>query len=292
MEIITFDIEEWFARKKRYGSDKEKYAILDGYLDGILDKLDEQGIKGTFFCLGAMAVEFPSVIKKIDGRGHEVGCHSHLHQWLNKISLDEVREDTRKAIDSLEQCIGKKVKSYRAPAFSIGEKNKKVFQILAECGIERDASVFPTARDIGGFPSFGHKTPVTVEYGGVSIKEFPICTTYIMGKEVAYSGGGYFRFFPLWFVEREMKRSDYTMTYFHIGDLHPEMSKVQTKAQYEAYFKEPGTLKNRYLRYFKSTVGKKQAYAKLMTLIERHDFVSLEQADRMIDWNSQATVVL
>ena len=143
MNILTFDIEEWYLRKLRYGDTYDKYEVLDSYLHQILDALEERRMKGTFFCVGGMATDFPEVVRLIDQRGHEIGCHSNRHTWLNKMTEPEVREDTKQAIDALEQCIGKKVRSYRAPAFSIGESNPWAFEILAECGIKRDASVFP-----------------------------------------------------------------------------------------------------------------------------------------------------
>lgn len=291
MKILTFDIEEWYIEQQD-GGHAEKYAEYDRYLNAILDKLDDRKLKATFFCVGEMGKMFPEVIRKIQQHGHEVGCHSNIHTWLNKMTEAECREDTHRAVDSLEQCIGEKVKSYRAPAFSIGEKNKWAFEILAENGIERDASIFPAARDFGGFPYFGQKTPCVVEYNGIRMKEFPICTTKVLGKEMAYSGGGYFRFFPLGFVEREMKKSPYAMCYFHIGDLVPESPGVMSKAAYEAYFKELGTLKARYMRYLKSNLGKKKAFQKMMQLIDNTDFVNIQQTDELIIWNNVPVVNL
>ncbi len=291
MNLLTFDIEEWYLNHRK-GGPIEKYAEYDRYLDAILNKLDERKLKATFFCVGEMGRLFPEVIRKIQQRGHEIGCHSNIHTWLNKMTEAECREDTHRAVDSLEQCIGEKVKSYRAPAFSIGEKNKWAFEILAENGIERDASIFPAARDFGGFPHFGQKTPCVVEYNSVCIKEFPICTTKVMGKEMAYSGGGYFRFFPLGFVEKEMKNSPYAMCYFHIGDLIPESHGVMSKEDYEAYFKDPGTLKARYTRYLKSNLGKKAAFQKMMRLIDEMVFVNLQQVDEAIDWAATTVVTL
>lgn len=291
MNLLSFDIEEWFLIHQRGGS-KDKYVEYDRYLDAILDKLDESQINATFFCVGRMGVTFPEVIRKIQQRGHEIGCHSNIHTWLNKMTEAECREDTRRAVDSLEQCIGEKVKSYRAPAFSIGENNKWAFEILAENGIERDSSIFPSVRDFGGFPHFGQKTLCIVEYNGIRIKEFPICTTKVMGKELVYSGGGYFRFFPLSFIEKEMKKSSYTMCYFHIGDLVSESHGVMSKETYEAYFKEPGTLKARYFRYLKSNFGKKNAFQKMMQLIDDVEFVGLQEADGVIDWESTTVAKL
>lgn len=292
MNILTFDIEEWaLAKAGGYGT-AQRYAEYDGYLDRILDVLDGRGFKGTFFCTGQMAADFPQVVRLIQSRGHEVGCHSFRHTWLNKLTREEVVEDTRSAVDALEQCTGQKVRSYRAPAFSIGKSNRWAFEVLSECGITRDASVFPAERDFGGFAGFGRKKPTVIRLNGTAIKEFPICTARLLGSEMAYSGGGYFRFFPLGYVRKEMGKSDYTMTYFHIADLVPENRGVMGKEDFERYFKVPGTLRNRYVRYVKANLGKKGALGKLMGLIAAEEFVSLEQADSMIDWDKVEPVVL
>ena len=284
MNILTYDIEEWYAEETLYGDRKEKYAEYDSYLGRILALLNETGKKATFFCVGRMATDFPEVVKKIAADGHEIGCHSNVHTWLNKMSREDAYEDTHKAVDSLEQLIGKKVLSYRAPAFSIGNSNKWAFDVLAECGIERDASVFPAYRDFGGFSSFGYKEPVIIEYNGIKIKEFPICTTSLFGKEFAYSGGGYFRFFPLWFVKNEIKKTSYSMCYFHIGDLLSGTNGLMSREAYEDYFKENGSLLNRYKRYFKSNFGKKNAWNKLERLVCTYDFTNLDLADLFINW--------
>lgn len=284
MNILTFDIEEWYLEKMYFGNHAEKYKEFDRYLGEILDTLDKRNLKGTFFCVGGLGREFPDVVKRIADRGHDVGCHSDIHTWLNKMTPDECLADTRKAVDSLEQVIGKKVKSYRAPAFSIGASNKWAFEVLAECGIERDASVFPAVRDFGGFADFGQKTPVIIKYNGIQIKEFPICTVKLMGKEFAYSGGGYFRFFPLWYIKKVMTSAEYSMTYFHIEDLLVGNNPLMTRQEYEDYFKESGTLTARYKRYIKANFGKKAAFDKLKKLLFAMDFSNLEQATAQTDW--------
>lgn len=292
MNILTFDIEEWaLAKVGGYGT-AERYAEYDVFLERILDMLDSRDVKATCFCTGLMAKEFPQVVKLIMSRGHEIGCHSNQHTWMNKMTMAEAREDTHAAVSALEQCIGQKVLSYRAPAFSIGESNKWMFEILASEGIENDSSVFPSARDFGGFPAFISQVPCLVKYSGIELKEYPISMTTLMGKQVAYSGGGYFRFFPLGIVKSFMGKSEYTMCYFHIGDLLLEKSGVPTKEEYETYYKEPGTIKNRYLRYIKSNLGKKDAFDKLERLIASENFINIGQAGRAIDWGKATTVSL
>ena len=292
MNILTFDIEEWALAKVRGIGTADKYAEYDDLLSRILDLLDDRNFKATFFCTGLMAKDFPQVVQLIHNRGHEIGCHSNCHKWMNKMTESEAREDTHAAVDSIEQCIGEKVLSYRAPAFSIGPNNQWMFEILANEGITNDSSIYPAARDFGGFPSFNLKEPCNIKYEGVAMKEYPINLTVFLGKQMAYSGGGYFRFFPFRVIKEYMAKNDYNMCYFHINDLLPEKGGVRSKTEYEEYYNEPGTLKNRYFRYLKSNFGKKGAFLKLKRLMETQPFVNLEEAHMLVRWEKVPSVNL
>ena len=292
MNILTFDTEEWYIEKTYGSNDANHYQTVDYYQNAILDLLDEQKLKGTFFCVGGLAREFPEVVRQIAERGHEVGCHSDVHTWLNKMTPEECLADTRKAVDSLEQVIGQKVKSFRAPAFSIGESNKWAFEILSECGIERDASIYPAVRDFGGFAGFPADKPCIVKVGDATLKEFPVSLTTLAGRQMAYSGGGYFRFFPLSFIKKTMKESNYVMTYFHISDLEHHPYKMMSREAYESYFKQPGTFKNRFTRMMKRCIGSSGAFDKMCNLVRAFDYVNLERADKAIDWRNEKTIEL
>ncbi|MBR6466392.1 MAG: polysaccharide deacetylase family protein [Bacteroidales bacterium] len=282
MNILTIDIEEWFAWEALNALTDDLRREHDIMLGRLLDLLDSAGTKATFFCVGMMGRNFPEVIRKIHERGHEIGCHSNLHTWLNKMTPEECQEDTRAAIDNLQQCIGEKVLSYRAPAFSIGENNRWVFEILSECGITRDSSVFPAKREFGGFPSFGEDAPSLLETSGKTIKEFPISVTSFMGRKTAFSGGGYFRFFPYGFVSRRMKKRDYNICYFHMSDFVKE--KKFTKEEYETYFKEKASSLSLFTRSVKMNLGKERSWSKFSRLLDDFRFVTLEEADKLIQW--------
>lgn len=292
MNIISYDIEEWYIEKKFRGGRNEKYQEFDAYLNKILDTLDANNTTATFFCLGKIASEFPNVVKTIAQRGHEIGCHSNEHMWLTKMTPEELRNDTITAIKALEDVSGQRVVSYRAPAFSIGESNKWAVEVLAECGIERDSSIFPAQRDFGGFAAFPSTSPVLVKSNGIIIKEFPISTANLFGKVMAYSGGGYFRFFPYSFIKRHINTSDYAISYFHIGDLLHNKGGMMSREDYENYFKEPGTYVNRLKRYVKSGLGTKSAFKKMCKLIENCDYTSLAVADGNIDWEKVNKILL
>jgi polysaccharide deacetylase family protein (PEP-CTERM system associated) len=292
MNILTFDIEEWYLEKTYHGARAYRYQEFDDTLAKVLDELDRVGCKGTFFCVGRLALEFPDVVRRIASRGHEIGCHSHEHVWINKMTEDKLFNDTTEALKALEDVTGQKVTSYRAPAFSITDKNLWAVKVLAECGIENDASIFPGPRDFGGYPSFPQDTPCRIEYQGTVLKEYPIGMMSIAGRRIAYSGGGYFRLIPYWMASRAIKRRDYNICYFHLNNLITEIRKLRSRADYEAYYMQPGTLKNRLVRYFKSNARTGDTLEKLMRLLTEHQFVNIHEADQQMDWAQVKTISL
>lgn len=292
MNILTFDIEEWYVEKAFGGGRAYKYQQYNSLLSMVMDELDKLGICATFFCVGQLAKEFPEVVKTIVSRGHEVGCHSNVHTWLNKMDEESLMQDTTEALKALEDVSGQKVVSYRAPAFSITPNNKWAVNVLAECGIQNDASIFPTSRDFGGFKGFPQDKPCVVSCQDKTLKEYPISLTTVLGKTMAYSGGGYFRLLPYWLVNRKMKKRDYNICYFHLSDMITEKRKIMSKVSYEEYFKEPGTLKNRLVRYVKANSGIGNTYEKLTRLLSEHEFVNIKEADKRINWNQVMTVSL
>ena len=293
MHLLTLDIEEWALEKaKAGGGDAERFIRFDEMLERTLDLLQRNQLHATCFCTGKMAEEFPHIIHKLAELGHEIACHSHLHQWCNKMTKEEFENDTYIAIDTIEQCIGKKVLGYRAPAFSITEKTPYAFEILSKNGIIYDASVFPTQRDFGGFPSFGSAVPSRIRYNDTEILEFPISTARIFGKDIAWSGGGYFRLIPYPIISYLQKDSSYTMSYFHLNDLIQASWKLMSKERYEEYFKEPGTLKNRILRMVKGNISVGDTFNKLSKFIKTGDFINIQKAIDKTDWANTPIIQL
>ena len=290
MNILTFDIEEWYLEKVLHDGRDFKYKQFDETFYKVLDELDKRDIKATFFCVGQLAVEFPQVIREIVMRGHEVGCHSNKHTWLNKMTEKQLQDDTSDAIHALADVAGQKVVSYRAPAFSITKDNKWAINVLAECGIENDASIFPTNRDFGGYKGFPQDTPCIISHDSAILKEFPICLTSIFGKELAYSGGGYFRLLPYRYISKTIKKRDYNICYFHLADFISGQKRMMSREQYEEYFKEAGTLKNRVIRYVKSNIGIDDAYGKLLKLLSDNAYTNIR--DCGFDWSKAKTISL
>jgi peptidoglycan-N-acetylglucosamine deacetylase len=280
MKILTFDIEEWFHILDNDATKTEADWVgfesrIHGNMDKIHSMLGDQ--KATFFCLGWVARNFPEVLKEIDRRGHEIATHSDLHQLAYEQNRQTFEQDLERSIKSIEDVIGKKVRAYRAPGFSLMEQNKWVFEILMKNGIEIDASIFPAERSHGGFAQFGHAEPCWIDIDGMRMKEFPINLSSFAGKNLIFSGGGYFRLFPYPLLDAMTKNSDYVMTYFHPRDFDAEQPMV------------PGL---NFIRKFKSYYGLKGCLSKLDKLIKKHEFVDIRTAEASIDWEKAKVVNL
>jgi peptidoglycan-N-acetylglucosamine deacetylase len=279
MNILTFDIEEWFHCD--FISDSSTWSGYEVRIhkstDLILEALSIKKVKGTFFILGWIAEKYPEVVRKILAAGHEIACHSYLHTLVHTMDYQSFRKDTEHALALLEDISGVKIKTYRAPGFSITENNTWAFEILAELGIENDCSVFPAMHDYGGFPSFGDCTPSIIEIKGYKLREFPMNTYPFFNHEIVFSGGGFFRLMPYPLIRHWAKKSDYVMSYFHPRDFD---------------YKQPRLSHLPLLRKFKSYVGLKGAFPKFLNWLNDFQVISINEASAQIDWTKVKTVKL
>jgi peptidoglycan/xylan/chitin deacetylase (PgdA/CDA1 family) len=80
----------------------------------ILDRLDELGVRATFFCLGRSVVQAPELIDEIAHRGHEIGVHGYEHQSHLRHGPSWVWADLRAAVAAVE-AHGLKPRWFRPP---------------------------------------------------------------------------------------------------------------------------------------------------------------------------------
>jgi len=280
MNILSFDIEEWFHILDNDSTKTElEWAVyekrLDENVERIIELLDRNNQNATFFCLGWIARKYPNVVRLIHERGYEIATHSDRHQLAYEQNRKAFNEDIKRSIGSIENITGKKIRAYRAPGFSLKEENKWVFEVLVGNGIEVDCSIFPAKRAHGGFASFGHAQPAWVEMNGIRLKEFPINLYPIAGCPVIFSGGGYFRLFPYSVIAHMMRHSDYVMTYFHPRDFDKNQPLIEQLSL---------------IRKFKSYYGLGTAFLKLERLIKDFHFIDLDTANNQVDWDKTPVV--
>ena len=276
MKILTFDIEDWYnhddySRDFEWG--KHEVRIYEG-TEKILTALDERNLKGTFFCVGWIAEHHPKVIRWISDAGHHLGCHSYQHELATRFTREQFKEDTHKAKYLIEDVAGVEVDAFRVPSFSITRDNLWAFDVLVELGFKYDSSVFPSHHEFGGLPDFP-AVPHTIKTSYGNLKEFPISLGKVFGREIVYSGGGYFRIMPYWLLKRMTSQSGYVMSYFHPSDFDPEQPQMPHLSK---------------MRQFKNRVALNGAYEKFKKYIADYSFVNINEANQQINWECQLVV--
>lgn len=281
MRILTFDIEEWFhllenestGDESRWGSFPVR---IHDNVDRLLEILSDTDTKATFFILGWIAEQYPEVVARIAER-YEIGSHTMNHELVWARDRAAFRNDVERSVKLLEDVSGRRVKYFRAPGFSIRESEPWAFEVLHECGIEIDCSVFPARHAHGGIEHYGEAGPSIVEHNGIRIKELPVGFHEVLGKNIIYSGGGYFRLLPYRLIRRWTCRDDYVMSYIHPRDLDPGQPRLEGLSA---------------ARRFKAYVGIHGAERKLRRWLTDFEFTDIASADSRIKWDEVPLVRL
>lgn len=313
MNILTFDVEEWFHLLDFDGTRTEEewknYDVrIYENVDRILDILDITNTKATFFIIGWVAKTYPDIVKKIAAK-YQIGTHTMNHQLVWQQTPDEFRKDVSSSIKLLEDITGQPVECFRAPGFSIRESESRAFDILAELGIKYDCSVFPAAHAHGGMLSYAAPIVSIIKHGDTMIKEFPITIKTVLGKKIIFSGGGYFRLVPYGVLKRWSAEAangypgHMTPCVWHDLEGNVVMHKGEVMTREEGYlmaYLHPRDLDARQPvlkglplgRRFKSYVGVEGAAEKLRNYLKDFSFTDIRTAANQIAWDKVPIVEL
>lgn len=104
----------------------------------ILDLLEEESLKATFFIPGKVAEVYPELVMKIKEDGHEIGLHGYIHERWTDLDFNDEKQVIEKGKRSLESLIGTEITGFRSPALDL---NLHSPGLLLESGIKYDSSL-------------------------------------------------------------------------------------------------------------------------------------------------------
>ena len=102
--------------------DRKEIAISfdDGpavnYTKEILQVLNTENIKATFFCIGNRIAGNEDILNQINEAGHIIGNHSYSHHfWFDIYSAKKMQDDLKQMDKEMERVTGLKPKLFRPP---------------------------------------------------------------------------------------------------------------------------------------------------------------------------------
>ena len=267
VNALSFDIEDWFhlveieavADTNRWSSFP---SIVEHRTEEILEICAQHHATATFYFLGWIADRYPGLVRRVVEAGHEIGTHSYWHRKVCDLDEATFREDLSRSIKTIQDAAGADVTSFRAPSFSITPGTEWAFDALMDAGLRYDASLFPVARENGGYPCPEVPHLFSSTPSGRAMPELPMSLMRLGPKRVGFSGGGYLRLFPTWLIHRGFdalnRRGIPGVVYLHPRDFAPDSPVVEMSRS----------------RRFKCYVGLSSTAAKLHSLLSKYRFAS------------------
>jgi polysaccharide deacetylase family protein (PEP-CTERM system associated) len=245
VNAMTVDVEDYFhasafdriVSRASWG-ERESRVVRNTEL--LLECFERAGVQATFFILGWVAERCPELVRDITASGHEIASHGFHHQLIYTLTIDQFREDVRRAKATIEDASGVSVCGYRAPSFSIVEPSLWALDVLIEEGYRYDASIFPIRHDRYGIPDSPRHSHVINRdrrkqaraglSGTRSIVEVPAGTVRIGDRNWPIAGGGYFRLLPYawthWGMTRANREGQPVVFYIHPWEIDPDQPRM------------------------------------------------------------------
>ena len=143
INALSFDLEEWYHSELVEGK-RSPFSQAEEATRPILDLLDRYQTKASFFVVGEVAEQNPHLIQSIYEGGHEIGCHSFSHKLVWNLDESLFRAELERFHSVMEDILGQvKIKGFRAPCFSIDNRNIWALKVLRDAGYQYDTSIFP-----------------------------------------------------------------------------------------------------------------------------------------------------
>jgi len=279
--ILTLDIEDWcqsspesFSAGAASPCAPTMRAVTNTHR--LLKILDECKTRATFFVLGSIAEAYPSLVREIHDSGHEIASHGYHHLPVYYRKPEEFKADVSRSLECLGQIVGRRIRGYRAPYFSITRSIKWALPILADLGLEYDASLFPLHSRYYPFPGWegaqeGERFPCTLSFGEKQLWELPVTTLRVLGQNLPLSGGSFLRFLPLSLFKRTIRDANRcghpSIFYFHPHDLDEQDPRLKIPN---------APLKKRLLQWG-LYVGRSRNEGKLRKLLSEFSFTSIHE---------------
>ena len=99
--------------------------------DQILEILEKNDVKATFFMTGGWVENYPEDVKKIYEAGHVLANHSENHKNMSQLSRESCQDELMKVHNKVKELTGYEMYLFRPP---YGDYDNEVICKASECG--------------------------------------------------------------------------------------------------------------------------------------------------------------
>ena len=98
----------------------------------LLEMLEEEGIKASFFLIGKEAERYPELVEAIHNAGHSIGNHSYSHLFMPYLDKKNIENEVARANHIIEEITSEQPKIFRPP---FGLMCHRTAQVLLDCSM-------------------------------------------------------------------------------------------------------------------------------------------------------------
>ena len=102
------------------------------YTDKLLDIMQKNDVRCTFFAVQFWVEKYPEYAQKIVQAGHELGTHSRTHSYMSKLNKTQIEDELKTSTDAIERVTGQKTNLFRAP---YGDYDNELIQTASAMGL-------------------------------------------------------------------------------------------------------------------------------------------------------------
>lgn len=123
--VGSYDNDNNILKPIDKGNDNSRYIAFTCNVDwgneilpDMLDVLNKEKVKITFFITGIWANEFPDLMQQIVDSGHEIGSHGYQHLNYETLTLEQNKEQIKKADEILSKYTERRITLFAPPSGS------------------------------------------------------------------------------------------------------------------------------------------------------------------------------
>lgn len=108
----------------------------DNTMNDMLDIMEKNNVPGSFFLIGNKITEEN---KKVILRAVKMGCdiqnHSWTHPFMDKLSIEEIKDEYKKCDDAITDLVGKRPEFFRPPFVAVKQEMYDAITVPFICGV-------------------------------------------------------------------------------------------------------------------------------------------------------------